>query len=77
MKAEFGTGTARANEVKFLWNLLQSSIDRSILDSESSALPMDHGAKPALSLYTRNTYTKPMYYSTASAPLSLFPTKYT
>ena len=38
-----GPGTAWANEVKFLWNLFQSSIDPSTLDSESNALPLNHG----------------------------------
>ena len=42
MKAELGRETAWANEVKFLQNLPQSSIDPSNLDSESSALPEDH-----------------------------------
>ena len=35
-----GPGTAWANEVKFLWNLPQSSIDPSTLDSESNAVSM-------------------------------------
>ena len=38
-----GPGTAWANEVKFLWNLPQSSIEPATFYSESSALPLDHG----------------------------------
>ena len=37
-----GPGTTWAN-VKFLWNLPQSSIEPAIIYSESSVLPLDHG----------------------------------
>ena len=38
-----GSGTAWANEVKFLWNLSQSGIEPVPFYSESSTLPLDHG----------------------------------
>ena len=38
-----GSGKPWANEVTFLWNLSQSSIEHSTLNSKSSALLLDNG----------------------------------
>ena len=44
MRDWIGPGTAWANEVKFLWNLPQSSIEPTTFYSQFSALPLDHDA---------------------------------
>ena len=55
IKAELGRGQPGLIRWNFLWNLSQSSIDLSTLDSESSALLLDHGGPAKKTIGNRMT----------------------
>ena len=63
-----GPGITWANEVKFLWNLPQSSIDPATFYSDSSVLPLDHGSPQRERKLAEKDGSKELVFISANAP---------